>query len=231
MRVFGSPRQSLDHRLREAQDVRDTFDALLDAINYRVENCTSSLETLGPKQPSDVLADINPAFQRALGGIADQISLLHRLSNTVRRASKDVQNVEAAKAPRIYDDHGNDAEDFFRQVLLRYISDRFPTTSQTIQQRLADTMILRRKRILYRRMRYGNNPIHIQNEPARTQVTVPRAQPTARPQKADLHQEIADNQSETNKAQSATTLATERFRRAAAPSVVSVSKTVALSSH
>lgn len=39
MRVFGSMRQSLDHRIREAQDVRDTFDALLEAIKYRTENC------------------------------------------------------------------------------------------------------------------------------------------------------------------------------------------------
>lgn len=39
MKVFGSMRQSLDHRLREAQDVRDTFDALLEAIKYRTENC------------------------------------------------------------------------------------------------------------------------------------------------------------------------------------------------
>lgn len=39
MRVFGSMRQSLDHRLREAQDVRDTFDALLETIRYRTETC------------------------------------------------------------------------------------------------------------------------------------------------------------------------------------------------
>lgn len=39
MRVFGSMRQSLDHRLREAEEVRDTFDALLEAIKYRTEKC------------------------------------------------------------------------------------------------------------------------------------------------------------------------------------------------
>ncbi|KAL1860719.1 hypothetical protein Daus18300_009062 [Diaporthe australafricana] len=231
MRLFGSTRQSLDHRLREAEDVRETFDAVLDAINYRIENCTSSLEALDPEQPSGVLTDVNQVFQQALRGIADQISLLHKLSNSIRRASKELQDVEAAKAPRICDDDGNDAEEFLRQVLLHYISDRFPTTSQVIQQRLADTMVLRRKRILYRRSRY---PIHVRSEPARPRVAVPRAQSTARPRTENVHRETSDGLSQTasvSKAQSATTLAAEKFHRAAAPSAVSVSRTVALSNH
>lgn len=57
MRVFGSIRQSLDHRLREAQEVRDTFDALLEAIKYRIENCMSYLYV--SQQPGlDVLAHL-----------------------------------------------------------------------------------------------------------------------------------------------------------------------------
>lgn len=204
---------------------------------------TSSLEALDPEQSDGTLNDVDQVFQQAVHGIADQISLLHKLSNTIRRASKDVQNVEAARAPRICDSEGNDAEGFLQQVFAHYIRDRFPTTSGTIQQRLAGTMVLRRKRILYRRSRYETNPIHVQNMPAAPVVTVPRAQPTARPRKADAHQETEDAHQETedyqsqgpsvNKslAQSATTLAAEKFHKASAPSVVSVSKTVALSSH
>lgn len=175
-------------------------------------------------------------FERAVHRIADQISLLHKLSNTIRRASKDVQNVEAEKAPRICDDEGNDAEDFLRQVFAHYIQDRFPTTSQTIQQRLASTMVLRRKRILYRRSRYGNNPIHVSNRLAPPVVTVPRAQPTAQSRKKDAHPETTDSRSQTHSlnkslAQSATTLAAKNFHKASTPSLVSVSKTVALGSH
>lgn len=174
-------------------------------------------------------------FEHAVHRVADQISLLHKLSNTIRRASKDVQNVEAEKAPRICDDEGNDAEDFLRQVFAHYIQDRFPTTSQTIQERLASTMVLRRKRILYRRSRYGNNPIHVSNRPAPL-VTVPRAQRTVRSRKTDAHQENADSRSQTHSlgqslAQSATTLAAENFHKVSTPSLVSVSKTVALGSH
>lgn len=197
---------------------------------------TSSLEALGPEPSDGTLQDVDQIFQHAVSGIADQISLLHKLSNTIRRASKDVQNVEAARAPRICDDEGNDAEDFLRQIFAHYIQDRFPTTSEAIQQRLAGTMVLRRKRILYRRSRYGNNPIRVEKGPAPPVVTVPRAQPTARPRKADALEEAVESRSQTHSvdkslAQSATTLAAEKFRKASAPSLVSVSKTVALGSH
>lgn len=46
MRVFGSSRQSLDHRLREAPDVQDTFVALLEAISYRINKCKFALIVL-----------------------------------------------------------------------------------------------------------------------------------------------------------------------------------------
>lgn len=204
---------------------------------------TSSLETLGPEQSHGPSTDVNQVFQEAVHGIADQISLLHKLSNTIRRASKGIQNAEAAKAPRIRDGEGNDAEDFLQQIFAHYIRDRFPATSTTIQQRLASTMVLRRKRMLYRRSRYENNPILAQSRPAAPPVTVPRAQPTAQPRQEDPRQETEDPLQETEDcqsekpsvrkslAQSATTLAAEKFHKASTPSLVSVSKTVPLNSH
>ncbi|OIW32349.1 hypothetical protein CONLIGDRAFT_593596, partial [Coniochaeta ligniaria NRRL 30616] len=230
IRVFGSSRQSLDHRLRESPEVRDTFVALLEAIEYRVETCKCTLQTLA----DGTLTAVDEVFQHAVHGIADQISLLHRLSNTIRRASKESQNLEAARAFRICDDDGNDTEDFLRLIFANYIRDRFPTTSEAIQQRLAGTMTLRRRRILYRRSRYGSTPIKVLDVPSQPNVEMPRAQPSARPQKPVARQETGDLQSQSgikSSAQSATTLAADNFHKASAPSVVSVSKTVALSSH
>lgn len=197
---------------------------------------TSSLEILDPELSDTAFEDVDQTFEHAVHGIADQISLLHKLSNIIRRASKDVQNVEAENAPRICDGEGNDAEDFLRQVFAHYIRDRFPTTTGTIQERLAGTMILRRKRILYRRSRYENSPVHVQNEPAAPVVTVPRAQPISRPRKVHAPQETEYSQSQRpsvrkSLAQSATTLVAEKFHKASAPSLISVSKTVALNSH
>lgn len=162
-------------------------------------------------------------FWQAIGGIANQISLLNKVSNTIRRASKESQNIDAAKALLICDDDGNNAEDFLREVYVHYIQDRFPIATADIQQRLASTMVLRRKRILYRRSRYGDDPIQ-----------VPRAQPEDHPRNSDTNRETTGAQSRARSeiksvAQSATTLAVEKFRKASAPSVVSVNKTVALS--
>ncbi|KND87725.1 hypothetical protein TOPH_07645, partial [Tolypocladium ophioglossoides CBS 100239] len=236
IRVFGSSRQSLDHRLREAPDIRDTFIALLEAIIYRIETCTSSLEALSPQHADDALTAVDKGFQDALGGIADQISLLHKLSNTIRRASKESQNLEAAGAFRIRDDDGNDAEDFLRLLFAYYVRDRFPTTSEAIQQRLAGTMVLRRKRILYRRQRYGSMPIRVLDVPSQPDVKMPLARRTAQPQKAGAQPDTGDLRSRTRRtvkslAQSATTLAADKFYKASAPSAVSVSRTIAFGSH
>lgn len=197
---------------------------------------TLSLKALDHEQSGGTLKHVDQAFQNAVHGVSDQISLLHKLSNTIRRASKETQNVEASRAPRIHDSEGNDAEGFLQQIFAHYIRDRFPATSATIQQRLAGTMVLRRKQISYRRLRYENNPIHVQNGKAAPVTTVPWAQPAARPRKADAQQETEDSQSQRpslhkSLAQSATTLAAEKFDKASAPSLVSVSKTVALNSH
>lgn len=147
-----------------------------------------------------------------------------------------MQNLEAANAIRICDDDGNDSESSFRLILMHYIRDKFPTTSEVLQERLAGAMILRRKRILYRRSRYGNNPIRLPNIPSQPVFKVSRAQHRGQPQIADADLEAGAILPQTpsrvgSLAPSATTLEVNLFRKASVPSVVSLSKTVALSSH
>lgn len=180
----------------------------------------------------DTLTAADEAFEHAVQGVAHQISLLHKLSNSIRRASKELQNLDAARSFQIRDDDGNYAEDFLRQLFLYYIRDRFPTTSETIRKRLADTMILRRKRILYRRSRYGSTPIRVESLPSQPEITRPRAQNITRPQADAAGGRQLERQNDTKSlAPSATTLAADNFRKASVPSVVSASRTVALSSH
>jgi len=196
------------------------------------------LDGSNPQQTDGTLKTVDGIFQNALCGVADQISVLHKLSNTIRGASRESQDLKAIGVFRIRDDDGNDVEDCLRQILSCYIRDRFPTTSESIQQRLASSMIQRRKRILYRRKRYGTTPIRVQDEPSQRQIQVPRAQRTSQqPRELGGQQGAADqaqSQAQTeirSLAQSATTLAAHKFHKASAPSVVSVSKTVALSKH
>lgn len=176
-------------------------------------------------------------FDQALQEVANKIGLLHRFSNIIRRASKETHNLKAAKAFLIRDDEGNDAEPFLHGLFVQQIRDRFPGASENIQQRLASTMLLRRKRILYRRSRYGKNPFMFQETPAQPFVKRPDA-PRGRvamdqPQDSARHRvTAAGSQSAVQStAQTATTLHPDRFRKASSPSVVSVSKSIALSNH
>lgn len=92
--------------------------------------------------------------------MASDISLLYRLSNKIRKASQ-AQNMKAARAFEICDDNELNVEDFLKSQFLHIIQDRFPGTRKTLVIRLADTMLLRRKRVLYRRSRYSQKPIRI----------------------------------------------------------------------
>jgi hypothetical protein len=180
----------------------------------------------------------NEKLDRSIRVIANEISLLHRLSNTIRRASKDSQNLKAAKSFRIQDDEGNDAEPLLRELFASYILGRFPDISNAIRQRLASTMLLRRKRILYRRSRYGETPIRPKKTISQPTITQPPTQQQAaiapeQPLGPD-GPEVAAKSAQSivqSLAVSATTLVADNFKKASAPSVVSVTKTVALGNH
>lgn len=93
--------------------------------------------------------------------MSSEITVLHKITNTIRRASKIAQNSRAAERFKIRDDQGNDVGPFLQSNFLNYINDRYHVASQEIRQRLASSMVLRRKRLLYRQERYGKSPIHL----------------------------------------------------------------------
>ncbi|KAI0180727.1 hypothetical protein GGR52DRAFT_2839 [Hypoxylon sp. FL1284] len=236
IRVFSQGRASSDHRLREAPDVQDAVIGLLQALDYRIQNCTQCLESFSSRDPRMPLTDIDPKLDQSVRDIASEISLLHRFSNTIRRASHEAQNSKAAESFRIRDDEGNDAEALLTALFFYHVRDRFPTVGEHICQRLADTMVLRRKRILYKRSRYGDATIRPQQVPSQPRITLPKIRPrfaVADQSEAFEPQAIPTRSKSTVQSltQSATTLSPEKFVKASAPSVVSVSKTVALSSH
>lgn len=170
--------------------------------------------------------------------MAGEISLLYKLSNTIRRASKESQNPKAEKLFRITDDEGNDAGPMLKQIFTSYLVGRFPQVTHDLCERLASTVLLRRKRILYRRSRYGERPI-------RTKRTIPQPEvrlPVAKSQPTEGWEHIAASTINAVDAQpaksavlslapSATTLAANDYKKASSPSVISISRTVALGNH
>ncbi|PVH85641.1 hypothetical protein DL98DRAFT_408531, partial [Cadophora sp. DSE1049] len=231
--VFAPGRASMDHRLREAPEIIEIVTGLLDSLNDSIKNCTPH-----QKEPSDRDEPTStPSVDRSRQAIANEISLLYRLTNTIRRASKESQNQKAAKFFQIKDDEGNDAEGCLRMIFTNYVLGRFPDIEDTILQRLATTMVLRRKRILYRRSRYGANPIKPKRSALHPTVTLPTIEQPGNAPDVPLavHDHVRTSKSGEStvesKAISATTLAADAFHKASAPSVISVTKTVALGNH
>lgn len=71
------------------------------------------------------------------------------------RETQDLTDINAFK---IKDKKGDDLESFMREDFARHIRNQFPGVSDTIQQRLVNTMILRHKKVLYRRFCSGRFP-------------------------------------------------------------------------
>ncbi|KAI0861275.1 hypothetical protein F4860DRAFT_175243 [Xylaria cubensis] len=237
IKVFVSGRGSLDHRIREAPDVRDAIVAVLEALDYRIQGCRHVLDSLSPASHRP-LSSIDERLSEALQGIANEISLLHKFLNTIRRASKETQDRGALEAFKIEDDEGNDVEPFLLTLFTNHVRDRFPGASDIIQHRLASTMLQRRKKILYRRLRYGKDHSQPRATSFKSSIVQPQA-PPASGLTIDQLREQGRHRVSTNAAQNtarsvamtATTLSPRSFQIASTPSVVSVSKSIALSNH
>jgi hypothetical protein len=94
----------------------------------------------------------------------------------LRRASKEAQNLKANNLP-LHDEDGNDVASLLLGHFKHYLADRFPTLNETIRDRIAHTMVLRRKRVLYRRSRQLINLT--KNEEVAPRTSAPVAPTTA----------------------------------------------------
>ncbi|KAH7256057.1 hypothetical protein BKA59DRAFT_541227 [Fusarium tricinctum] len=233
LRVFSTNRASLDSRLREAPDVKDAIVGLLQALDYHAKTCARFLVCIATQSTSKPVEECLEDFNNALDELRNDITLLHKTSNTIRQASKESQNIKAAEVFQIRDDEGNNAEPFLRHLFSNYIRDRFPGTTEDIRERLADTMLLRRKRILYRKERYGKTSIRLPQAVAKPVVSHPRPEPIEEVTQGSVKRRAVEAPSQSHiqsVTKTATTLSPEKFKNAAAPSAISVSRTVALSS-
>ncbi|KAG4292568.1 hypothetical protein FPRO06_12056 [Fusarium proliferatum] len=234
IRVFSTGRDSLDYRLREASDVKTPIVALLQALDFRIKTGSQILESILLAPDSKPVEKSIEGFVQTLDAVSSEITLLHKITNTIRRASKDTQNIRAAERYKIRDEEDNDVGPFIQSVFLNYINDRYHVASAEIRQRLASSMVLRRKRLLYRQERYGKSPIHLPQKTSAPGILHPESEimttlgDAERPAKRRII--AAPSQSAMHSAETATTFSPEGYKKAAAPSIVSISKTVQLSS-
>ncbi|KAH9228669.1 hypothetical protein K456DRAFT_1846233, partial [Colletotrichum gloeosporioides 23] len=234
--IHSTGRGSFDYRLRDAPSARDVVLGLLEGLSYRLEYCMGILNSTETVEACKEVPSAETELQDALREIGNEIDLFHNFANTVRRASRQAQNLKALRSFRIRDDDKNDLEPFLHQLFANYIRDRFPGTSDSMRKRLADTMLIRRKRILYRRSRYGTNssrkprvdafeirrPNRVRgNRSPKSFVRKPRSSAA----QGSLDETV---DAEDSIAPTATTLKSKDFQKALAPSVVSLSKTLPL---
>lgn len=198
----------------------------LDRSNAHTDS--NVLDVLGKAPETNAPSGPREALERPFGDIATEICRLNKISNTIRRASKEGEILKASSF-QIKDDDGYDLEPFLLDLFENHIRDRFPNISETIQQRLARAMLLRRKRILHRRYRQGNTAIRPQKAVPEASITLP-AVPLV--QDGGQVAAVAATTIVPSQIKSAITLLPDKFKMAASsPSVISASRTVALGNH
>ncbi|CEJ93456.1 hypothetical protein VHEMI09043 [[Torrubiella] hemipterigena] len=222
--VFAPGRASMDHRLRHTLDVQGVVMDLLESLTYRIEACTSILQSISDDSEIPQTQQLVDSF----GNIANEISHLNKISNTIRKASKETQHLRASNF-QIQDNEGNEIESLLLSHFKHYINDLFPSCSETLKGRLSNTMLLRRKRILYRRHRQGTTSIRLQEMMVQAVVALPSAQTEDTP---TLRKHSHHGGATPSQVMTATTLASKQFKMVSStPSVISASKTVALVNH
>ncbi|OTB03536.1 hypothetical protein M426DRAFT_176005 [Hypoxylon sp. CI-4A] len=215
MAVFSSGKACMDHHVREVPEVQRLILGILEILQGRLQECTLIIKRITGFSIEKQFATLAQGdFERITEAISSQVSLLHELSDTIRKASRESQDVKLSATFQIKDDDGNDSEDISKDYFANNIRDRFPDSSDVISDRLATTMVLRRKRILHRRSRHTINP---------TKLAVPISKPLIRlqlmAQLQNIQEKLPQNQSIEPIAVPSTTNSTpQNLQQAASPS-------------
>lgn len=202
-----------------------------------------SLTATAPQVPAKQSEAEPSDLEAAVDRVASDISLLYQLSNTIRKAGRESQNSKAASVFEIKDADGNNIEKIIEARFLHNLNDKFPGCDEQLRQRLAATILLRRKRILYRRSRRPKAPAsrlpvvlepEVRQSPGAERSMAPVEAKQQETGPADTHTlkrqpSVVRSQAKTIK--TTTTLDLEKLRPQTAPSVLSVAKTIPLNSH
>lgn len=207
-----------------------------------LENLINLIATAS-KATTEQIETSKAELEAAVQQVANDISLLHQLSNTIRQAGRESQNAKANSLFEIKDAEGNNIERILEARFLHNLTDKFPGCDDQLRQRLAATILLRRKRILYRRSRRPKAPptwLPIVSEPEVRQTLSPgrsmtlvedQQQETGPAETHTLKRKPSMVRSQAMTTKTTTTLDPEKLRPPTAPSVMSVSKTIPLNSH
>ena len=122
---------------------------------YGSTDCDKVSETSTLRTPTSLEISTVRGSNRAtqirtvIQAVTDGIDRLHRLSNAIRRAGAEKRNLRTAEF-EWKDEEGNDLGPIFLEdEATPFLQVHFPGLSEVLHQRLASTMLARRKRLVY----------------------------------------------------------------------------------
>lgn len=99
------------------------------------------------------------AYTSAIEPITDEVKKLRDRTQTIRREIRKADEAEDAVPSILTDENDDDMEESLTDHLAADIQSQFPSLSDIIRLRLAKSMVLRRKRIMFKRLCYAEDPI------------------------------------------------------------------------
>lgn len=123
---------------------------MIQAVRLALEEPSNSNATFDnhTTQDTEKLKHLERDITEIIEVISEYIGWLNKLSNHIRQSSKTRQNLKAALAP--LDDAEKTA---LENMFSGWVRREFPGITNELRQRLAQSMLLRRRQILYRRSR------------------------------------------------------------------------------
>ncbi|KAL8368320.1 hypothetical protein RB599_003983 [Gaeumannomyces hyphopodioides] len=252
MSVFTQGRASMHFRLGDAPDVQLVVIGVLRTLLSHLQKWPELLshhEPGGSPEPNEAKERLDESPRgRCLRGMADEISMLFTVSNIIRRGSRQSQNVKA-------DEENKETDGPLYQRLLWHVHKHFPAPHsdrpaeglaaeeqftqkswEAISSRLASTMLIRHRRVLYRKSRYERAPTRMRQTVQHPKINIPApaqedelvSEPAAIKTRPDLEIPADHDGPKAHSVISlhtATTLTQRRYNKAATPSVISTRQT------
>lgn len=198
-----------------------------------VHQVINGLDISGPPDPSNIADHRHDEIDAVLASLSTSLDWLLRLANMIRRASFLRQNTRASSFP-LKDSTRQDATPVLRQLFSHFVKREFLTITEELHDRLVSTMLLRRRRVMYRRSRQVKLAVHTPKPaPKPAQLTIP-VEVSGRTIPEELTREcepLAPSGVTSTTQPSATTVDREMYHRVTtAQSRVSEARTIAMTS-
>ncbi|KIX02126.1 uncharacterized protein Z518_08065 [Rhinocladiella mackenziei CBS 650.93] len=145
--AFAPAGTSLDDRLRFHEDVKRMVLKLLHMLHRNVQSALQAdrrnLSNMASGLWASGFGNSNEGTFHGLVAASAALDRLHRLSIAIRRSSAE------NRKDKLLQSEDSERDLFFRQCILLFVQERFPSARSSLQEHLADALCFQRKRLIY----------------------------------------------------------------------------------